>query len=82
MYVYIDFSTFNVFENAIKKFRILENSQDTFKFWILEKQFANRKQPTNVSNNNSSMIKIIIENIFSLADTVFLLSGYKSQTCW
>lgn len=48
MYVYTDFSTFYVFENATKKFRILENSQDTFKFWILEKQFANTKQPANV----------------------------------
>lgn len=42
--MYIDFSTFNVFENASKKFKILENAEDTFQFWNLELQFANRKK--------------------------------------
>lgn len=41
--MYTDFSTFNVFENAIKKLKILENEKDTFKFWIPKSQFANKK---------------------------------------
>lgn len=42
--MYIQFSNLTVFENAIKKFKMLENAENIFRLWIPKKQFASRKK--------------------------------------